>query len=713
MAKKHSGPGKPLVADRRGPQPTRKPKQKQRQAPQKPPAKGWFGRLRALLWPVFLLPFRMLWALTWRLGLVVCLLISLGVAYFASTLPEASEMIDGRAAGSVTLMDHKGTVFAWRGDQFGGMITAQTISPFLKAAVVATEDRRFYRHFGISPRGMASAIRINLSEGRGPLSGHGGSTITQQTAKLVCLGNSFDTEKWPSERAYERQCRQSTLWRKIKEASFALAMELRYSKDEILTIYLNRVSLGAGARGFEAAAQRYFGKSANQVNASEAAMLAGLLKAPSRLAPTHNLKGAQARAELVLGLMLRENYLSSAEARFASANPATLSPAATARAGGYFADWIMTTGPRYFTRNTTEDVLIQTTLDQSIQTATEQAVRRVFEDKVSKTSTAEVAVVVMNKEGAVRAMIGGRDTRATGAFNRATQARRQTGSAFKPFVYAAALELGHTPFDRVRDEPITINIPGSGAWSPSNYSKTFAGEVSYTQALAESLNIPAVKISEHIGRDTVQKIAWDFGLQDALADGPALALGTSESTLIAMTGAYAGILNGGTSVQPYGITSLRLLGEREPLAGRTGGIGERVIRSQTAQELTYMMHEVIQSGTGQRAQIDGIEIAGKTGTTQAARDAWFIGFTSDFVIGVWMGYDDNRPLRGVTGGSIPADIWRETMLAITEQAKPGPLPMLRDRIPDAAGRSPIDGAQEKPETKSLTQILFGLFSRQN
>ena len=442
-------------------------------------------------------------------------------------------------------------------------------------------------------------------------------------------------------------------------------------------------------------------------------MLAGLLKAPSRLAPTHNLKGAQARAELVLGLMLRENYLSSAEARFASANPATLSPAATARAGGYFADWIMTTGPRYFTRNTTEDVLIQTTLDQSIQTATEQAVRRVFEDKVSKTSTAEVAVVVMNKEGAVRAMIGGRDTRATGAFNRATQARRQTGSAFKPFVYAAALELGHTPFDRVRDEPITINIPGSGAWSPSNYSKTFAGEVSYTQALAESLNIPAVKISEHIGRDTVQKIAWDFGLQDALADGPALALGTSESTLIAMTGAYAGILNGGTSVQPYGITSLRLLGESEPLAGRTGGIGERVIRSQTAQELTYMMHEVIQSGTGQRAQIDGVEIAGKTGTTQAARDAWFIGFTSDFVIGVWMGYDDNRPLRGVTGGSIPADIWRETMLAITEQAKPGPLPMLRDRIPDAAGRSPIDGAQKKPETKSLTQILFGLFSRQN
>jgi penicillin-binding protein 1A len=258
-----------------------------------------------------------------------------------------------------------------------------------------------------------------------------------------------------------------------------------------------------------------------------------------------------------------------------------------------------------------------------------------------------------------------------------------------------------------------LTIPGSSAWSPSNYSKTFAGEVTYTQALAESLNIPAVKISEHVGRDTVQKIAWDFGLQDVLADGPALALGTSESTLIEMTGAYAGILNGGTSVQPYGITSLRLLGESEPLAGHTGGIGQRVIRTQTAQELTYMMHEVIQSGTGQRAKIDGIEIAGKTGTTQAARDAWFIGFTSDFVIGVWMGYDDNRPLKGVTGGSIPADIWRETMLVITDQAKPGPLPMLRDHIPAKAGRSPIDGSLAKPKTKSLMQLLFGLFSRQN
>ena len=223
--------------------------------------------------------------MAWRLGLVIFLLVGLGVAYFAANLPEVSALVDGRAKGSVTLMDRNGAVFAWRGDQFGGIVTAQTVSPFLKNAVVATEDRRFYRHFGLSPRGVASAVRINLRAGRGPLSGNGGSTITQQTAKLICLGVNYDSDLWKSERNYERECRRSTLWRKIKEATFALAMEVKFSKDEILTIYLNRTFLGAGARGFEAAAQRYFGKSATQVNAAEAAMMAGLLKAPSRLAP--------------------------------------------------------------------------------------------------------------------------------------------------------------------------------------------------------------------------------------------------------------------------------------------------------------------------------------------------------------------------------------------------------------------------------------------
>jgi membrane peptidoglycan carboxypeptidase len=456
-------------------------------------------------------------------------------------------------------------------------------------------------------------------------------------------------------------------------------MEASYSKDEILTIYLNRAFLGAGARGFEAAAQRYFGKSATQVNPAEAAMLAGLLKAPSKLAPTDNLSGARARAEIVIQLMNQQSYLTKAEANFAIMTPASLSPAATARAGGYFADWVMASGPIFFTRETTEDVIIQTTLDQDIQKAMEAAVRRTFENKIDDKSKAQVAVVVMSADGAVRAMIGGRNTKITGAFNRATQAKRQTGSAFKPFVYATALDLGYTPFDIVRDEPVTYNIPGSGDWSPGNYNDGFSGDVTFTHALAQSLNIPAIKISEHVGRDLVRKTAYDFGITSELAIGPALALGASESTLIEMTGAYAGILNGGSSVLPYGLEQLSLLGETTPLIGRTGGIGERVISNEAAKALTFMMHQVVQTGTGQRAKIQNIEVAGKTGTTQSFRDAWFIGFTADFVVGVWIGNDDNTPLKGVTGGTIPAEIWYETMDVIVNQSQPGPLPMMREK----------------------------------
>ena len=253
MAEKKSGTRKRLTADRRTPP---SPSPRKRKATLQKPAPKRFSRLRAALWRAFLLPFRMIWAMAWRLGLVIFLLVGLGVAYFAANLPEVSALVDGRAKGSVTLMDRNGAVFAWRGDQFGGIVTAQTVSPFLKNAVVATEDRRFYRHFGLSPRGVASAVRINLRAGRGPLSGNGGSTITQQTAKLICLGVNYDPDLWKSERNYERECRRSTLWRKIKEATFALAMEVKFSKDEILTIYLNRTFLGAGARGI-LASQRH------------------------------------------------------------------------------------------------------------------------------------------------------------------------------------------------------------------------------------------------------------------------------------------------------------------------------------------------------------------------------------------------------------------------------------------------------------------------
>lgn len=618
-----------------------------------------------------------IWAITWRLTGVAVLIVGGITLYHMAQLPPALDLTDGRAKGSVTLLDRDGRVFAWRGDQFGGVITTDTVSSHLRNAVVATEDKRFYWHPGIDPRGIASAVRINLREGRGPLSGHGGSTITQQLAKLLCLGVPFDPDTGMTEAEYEADCRRSSLMRKLKEVPYSLALEAKYSKDEILSIYLNRVYLGAGTYGVSGAAQRYFGKPASDINPAEAAMLAGLLTAPSRYDPTRNLGGAQDRASVIIGLMAEQGYLSPAQAAIARANPAELSEAAERKAGGYFADWVMGSGPAFLTRETTEDVIIQTTLDQAIQRAAEEAVVEIFANKVRPGSKAQAAVVVMSADGAVRAMVGGRDVTSSGGFNRAVQALRQTGSAFKPFVYAAALDLGWRPDDLIEDAPLTINIPGSGPWSPRNYDGKYDGTVTLTKALMDSLNTPAVRLSEAIGRDNVRKVARDFGLGRDLASGPALALGVSEATLLEMTAAYAGILNGGRSVVPYGLAELRLKGEAAPLMGQKGGMGERVITEGAARQLVWMMHQVIEGGSGQRARIDGLQAAGKTGTTQAARDAWFVGFTADYVAAVWMGYDDNSPLTGVTGGGLPAEIWHETMARIYRDLQPLPLPMTR------------------------------------
>jgi 1A family penicillin-binding protein len=651
-----------------------------------------------------------IWKITWRVTAVGAVILALVVGYTYTTLPNLETFLDGRARGSVTLTDYRGDVFAWRGDQFGGVVSAGAVSKHLKNAVVATEDKRFYRHFGVSPRGVASAIWINLSEGRGPLSGHGGSTITQQTAKLLCLGRRYDKTKWESEKAYVSDCRRSSLGRKAKEAIFALAMELKYSKDEILSIYLNRAYMGGGAYGAEAAAQRYFGKSAARLNAAESAMLAGLLTAPTRYAPTNGLKRSQDRAATVLRLMYEQGYLSRAEMQAAQANPATLSKAAQAKAGGYFADWVMASGPEFFTRDTTEDVTIRTTLDQRLQKAAEEAMNYVFENKLKAGSDVQAAIIVMSADGAVRAMVGGRETNVSGAFNRATQAQRQTGSAFKPFVYATALDLGYSGNSTILDAPYCLDIPGSGEWCPKNYDRKYHGEVTLTEALRKSYNIPAVKLSEQVGRELVQKVAAGFGIVGDLAAGPALALGASESTLLDMTGAYAGILNGGSSVKPYGLVELRLKGDDQPLMGAGGGIGERIIRQEAAQELIYMMHEVVTSGTGRRAAIPGRPVAGKTGTTQGARDAWFLGFTADYVAGVWMGYDDNTPLTGVTGGGLPAEIWRETMLRVHEGLPVHALPM-RQPAPVARPVEQQDrgGQWRRNRDRSIERMLRSLF----
>lgn len=608
--------------------------------------------------------FRLIRTILFRLigwGLVVAAAI---VLYFYLQLPDAKELLDGRESGSVAMVDRNGQIFAWRGEQ-GGVVGSAQMSEDLRNAVVATEDKRFYWHMGISPRGILGAIRINLSEGRSALSGHGGSTITQQVAKLVFLSE------------------ESTWRRKLLEIPYALAMELAYTKEEILSIYMNRAYLGASATGFEAAAQRYFGISAREVDVQQAAMLAGLLTAPSRYAPTRDLGRAQNRSQVILRLMHEQGYIDDTVFAQARANPAELSESARRRAGGYFADWVMEAGPEFLIEGTREDVEISTTFDPAIQEAAEQALFSVFDDLVREGSEAQAAIVVLSADGAVRGMVGGRAIGGAGTFNRATQALRQPGSAFKPFVYAAAVEAGMHPTDYLNDAPLTINIPGSGPWSPQNYGRSYRGPMPMYEALARSTNTIAVRVSEEVGRDEVIEVAHDLGLDSDLTNSPALALGASETTLLDLTGAYASILNQGFRAEPYGLTEVRLRHGGELLLSEEPSLGKRAISEQTAGYVTWMMNQVVEApyGTGRRAALGGRPVAGKTGTTDAARDAWFIGFSGDYVVGVWMGYDDNTPLTGVTGGGLPAEIWRRTMLGVHEGMPVSALPMLVPNTP--------------------------------
>jgi len=617
--------------------------------------------------------------LGFRIAAFVALIIGVATTYYYVSLPNVDELFDARAKGSVTMVDRRGEVFAWRGDQFGGEVRPGNVSPFLTKAIMAAEDRRFYSHFGIDPRGLARAMVANARAGRFV---QGGSTLTQQVAKNVFL---------TSERTIER---------KLKEVPVALALELKYTKDEILAIYLNRVYLGAGATGFEAAAQRYFSKSAREVSLPEAAMLAGLLKAPSRFSPTSNMGRAQGRASVIINAMRETGVITELEAEKALKQPATLSREASRRTGAHFADWVMENGPGFLVQSTTEDVRIQTTFDARVQSMTEAALKHVFDTKVRKGSPAEAAIVVMNHQGQVRAIVGGRDPRAN-TFNRATQALRQTGSAFKPIVYAAAMEAGMNPNDTIEDRPLTMTIPGSGKWSPKNYSGKYEGAVTLSEALAKSINTVAVRLSEKTGRERVRSLASNLGISSEIANGPAVALGVSEATLIEMTAAYAAFANGGHLAIPTGIREITIRGDEAPVmtASQTAN-GAKVISENSAAKLTSMMRRVITSGTGRRADLGKIPAAGKTGTTQAARDAWFIGFTGHYVVGVWMGKDDNAPLIGVTGGGLPAEIWKEVMVRLHNGLSIRPLDAGFSQFGDGAIVGSVD------DDDSVVQTIF-------
>lgn len=647
---------------------------------------GLFERL--LRWMLFGV-LRTVWWIGIRVAVVLGLIVGGTTWYYYEALPPLEDLLDGREQGSVTLLDRNDRVFAWRGAQYQ-TLHADDASPHLVNAVLATEDRRFYEHFGLDPRGIVRAMVTNASAGRVV---QGGSTITQQVAKLLFFENTRSLE------------------RHIKQVPIVLAMELKYSKDDILSIYLNRAYLGAGAQGFEAAARRYFNKSARSLTPAEAAMLAGLLKAPSRYAPTSDIEAAQGRAEVIVGLMEEQGYLSRVEADLARALPAELSPAAAGRNGSAFADWVMSAGPDFLTRATTEDVVMSTTFDPRIQRAAVSALDQVFKTKVREGSKAQAAIVVLSPDGAVRGMVGGRSIGRAGQFNRATQALRQPGSAFKPMVYAAGLEAGLDPYTIIPDTPLTIDVPGSGPWSPKNYTRDYRGDIPMVEAFRESINTVAVRISEYAGRGKVRQIARDLGIREDLAQGPALALGVSEVTLLELTGAYAAILNNGRRSEPYGLLDLRLKQDNQLLMGTDRVPPVPVLSETTAGYLVYMMAEGVANGTGQRAQLPDRPAAGKTGTTQAARDAWFIGFTGDYVTGIWMGYDDNTPLTGVTGGGLPAEIWREVMIRIHEGLPPSPLPML---VPDAPRYASATGQQQQQDPvaqnilHSVLNSVFGL-----
>jgi penicillin-binding protein 1A len=570
-------------------------------------------------------------------------------AYFAATLPDISDLAVAERRPSVTLMAADGSLLATFGEFFGEPLRLREMPRHLPQAVIATEDRRFYDHHGIDPIGLARAAWINLRAGAIV---QGGSTITQQLAKNVFL---------TPERTFSR---------KIQETLLALWLERRFSKDQLLEIYLNRVYLGAGTYGVDAAARRYFNKSAREVTVYEAAMIAGLLKAPSRFNPARDRERAARRASIVLANMVDTGYLTQRQADAARRDSARLVEVQQARPGNrYFADWVAEFLAGF--GGGKRDLLVQTTLDPKLQAAAETVIEEMLRKEGPKAGASQAALIAMGPDGAIRAMVGGRDY-GDSQFNRATQALRQPGSAFKPFVYAAALEAGFSPSSRVVDTPIRI-----GDWAPKNYTGRYLGETTLSEAVAESINTVAVQVSERTGRKRVVELARRLGITAELTNDASLALGTSEVTLIELTAAYASFANGGVGAWPYGITEVRD-SRGTVLFRRQGGGPGRVLSAEVAAEMNQLLAGVIQHGTGRAAALDR-PAAGKTGTTQEHRDALFVGYTPELIAGVWFGNDDNAPMRRVTGGTLPARTWRSFMQAALKGVPAAPLPSAPER----------------------------------
>ena len=612
----------------------------------------------------------------WTMVLGLWCAIGLGglVAYHAAQLPPINQLTVPKRPPNIAILAADGSLLANRGETGGRTITIGEVPPYLPKAFVAIEDRRFYDHFGIDPIGLTRAMVNNLRRSSGV---QGGSTLTQQLAK-----NLFLTQ-------------ERTAARKIQEAILALWLERTYSKNQILELYLNRVYFGSGAYGVEAAAQRYFNKSARSVTIAEAAMLAGLVQAPSRLAPNRNPEAAEKRAQLVIAAMADQGLISQASAKTALVAPAEASERIGAGSVNYAADYVMDVLDD-FIGAVEGDVTVLTTIDTKLQASAETILVEALNAQGQKQGVGQGAVVSMAPDGALRALIGGRDYTKS-QFNRATAAKRQPGSSFKPFVYLTALEQGLTP-DTIRDDsPVTIK-----GWTPENNSRTYRGPVTLQTAFAHSLNTIAVKLNQEVTPRETVRTAQRLGISSALQANPSLALGTSEVTPVELTTAYATFANGGQAVLPYVIREVKSLSGKVIYARKGTGFGP-VVQPQTLAMMNAMFHEVMVSGTGSKANIAGWEVGGKSGTTQDFRDAWFVGFTARLVTSVWLGNDDNSTMKRVFGSGLPAEIWAKYMRAAHIGMQPAPLP---GGLWQGAPRSIFDGgapvANARPPANTQT-----------
>src|SRR5882762_4436347 len=564
-----------------------------------------------------------LWAAIAAVGVIV---------WVGAHLPAIQSLEIPKRPPTIQITGFDGSVLATRGEMAGANVSVKDLPPYLPKAFIAIEDRRFYSHYGVDPLGILRAAVANVVH-RGVA--QGGSTLTQQLAK-----NLFLTQ-------------ERTLQRKLQEAELALWLERKHSKSEILELYLNRVYFGSGAYGVEAAAQRYFGKSAKNVTLAEAAMLAGLVKSPSRLAPNRNPEGAEQRAQTVLTAMANSKFITDAQAQASIGHPSYNVKAAGAGTINYVADWIGEVLDDLIGQ-IDQSIVVETSIDPKLQSVAEASIIDELAAKSVKFNVSQGALVAMTPDGAVRAMIGGRNY-AESQYNRAVTAKRQPGSAFKPFVFLTAIEAGLTPETIRQDAPLDVK-----GWKPENYTHEYFGAVTLTQALAMSLNTVAVRLGLEVGAKNVVRTAHRLGISSKLETNASIALGTSEVSLTELVGAYAPFANGGQGVAPHVVTKIRTA-EGKVLYTRPADQLGQVIEPRSVAMMNTMMQETLLSGTARKAEIPGWMAAGKTGTSQDFRDAWFIGYTANLVTGVWLGNDDNSPTKKATGGGLPVEVWTRFM----------------------------------------------------